>query len=169
MTEDAGPPGPPERFSSLPIREADATAAAGTGGSELIIRCDMSQAFGTGVGSAQAFEITGNRTAANGCAAAGAAMVFRNRGFPESRFPKAWFPRVLVSQGYGFPDKISRSLPSRPDPVRIVSLEYGSLFGLTQARQTSPEAPGDGPIPVPAILPRLSNSGGFDKTTPAPV
>src|SRR5882724_3110845 len=53
MTEDAGPPGPPERFSSLPIREADATAAAGTDGSELIIRCDMSQAFGTGVGSAQ--------------------------------------------------------------------------------------------------------------------
>jgi hypothetical protein len=99
----------------------------------------MSQAFGTGVGSAQAFEITGNRTAANGCAAAGAAMVFQNRGFPEFRFPKA-----LVSQGNGFPDKISRSLPSRPDPVRIVSLEYGSLFGLTQARQTSPEAPGDG-------------------------
>jgi hypothetical protein len=66
-------------------------------------------------------------------------MVFQNRGFPEFRFPKA-----LVSQDYGFPDKISRSLPSRPDPVRIVSFEYGSVFGLTQARQMSPEAPGDG-------------------------
>ena len=26
-----------------------------------------------------------------------------------------------------------------------------------------------GPIPVPAIPPRLNNSGGFDKTTPAPL
>jgi hypothetical protein len=59
-------------------------------------------------------------------------------------FPKPWFPKALVSQGYGFPDKISRSLPSRPDPVRIVSFEYGSVFGLTQARQMSPEAPGNG-------------------------
>jgi hypothetical protein len=29
--------------------------------------------------------------------------------------------------------------------------------------------PAMGPIPVPAIPPRLSNSGGFDKITPAPV
>jgi hypothetical protein len=76
--------------------------------------------------------------------------VFQSLGFPESRFPRIPvsqspdFPKPLVSQGYGFPDKISRSLPSRPDPVRIVSLEYGSVFGLAQARQMSPEAPGNG-------------------------
>src|SRR5713101_3666418 len=49
MTEVAGPPGPAERFSSLPIREADTAMEAGADGSELIIRCDMTQKFGTGV------------------------------------------------------------------------------------------------------------------------
>src|SRR5882757_3957078 len=116
MTEDAGPPGPVERFSSLPIREADAATAAGTERSELIIRCDMSQAFGTGVRHP-----TGNSTAGSGCAAAGAGVLVSQ---------STWFPRAI-----GFPDKLSRSLPSRPDPVRIVSLEYGLVFGLTQARQ----------------------------------
>jgi hypothetical protein len=98
----------------------------------------MSQAFGTGVGSARAFEID----------------AFQIDGKPDSRqwmrcrrsrhgFPESRFSRIPVSQSYGFPDKISRSLPSRPDPVRIVSLEYGSLPGHTQARQMPPDAPGD--------------------------
>jgi hypothetical protein len=123
MTEDAGPPGPAERFSSLPIRKADATAA-GTDGSELIIRCDMSQAFGTGVRSAQAFEIPRKPDGRQRMRCHRS----RSPGFPEH-----WLP-----------DKLSGSLPSWPDPVRIVSWEYGSVFGLTQARQTSPEAPGSG-------------------------
>src|SRR6266699_1926621 len=45
MTDAAGPPGPVERFSSLPIREADAAVATGADRSELIVRCDMAQAF----------------------------------------------------------------------------------------------------------------------------
>jgi hypothetical protein len=55
ITDVAGPPAPPERFSSLPIRGADAAAEGGADGSGLEFNCGM----------AQVFEIlTENRTAA---------------------------------------------------------------------------------------------------------
>jgi hypothetical protein len=43
MTDVAGPPVPPVRFSSLPIRKAD--AATGADGSNLEVNCNMAQAF----------------------------------------------------------------------------------------------------------------------------
>src|ERR1700693_6230945 len=45
MTEVAGPPAPPARFSSLPIRGADAASTAGADGSGLEANCSMAQAF----------------------------------------------------------------------------------------------------------------------------
>jgi hypothetical protein len=55
----------------------------------------------------------------------------------------------------GFPDKLSRSPPSRPDPVRIANLEYGSVFGSPQARLVSPDVPRRGPIPDPGDLTKV--------------
>src|ERR1700694_6235097 len=45
MTDVAGPPGAPLRFSSLLIRAADAAVAAGADGSNLEVNCSMAQAF----------------------------------------------------------------------------------------------------------------------------
>src|ERR1700676_612901 len=45
MTDVAGPPVPPLRFSSLLIRAADAAVAAGADGSNLEVNCSMAQAF----------------------------------------------------------------------------------------------------------------------------
>jgi hypothetical protein len=45
ITDVAGPPLPPERFSSLPIRGADAAAGGGADGSELDVNCSMAQTF----------------------------------------------------------------------------------------------------------------------------
>jgi hypothetical protein len=45
MTDVAGPPLPPVRFSSLPIRAADAARAEGADKSNLEVNCSMAQAF----------------------------------------------------------------------------------------------------------------------------
>src|SRR5258707_6666629 len=45
MTEVAGPPAPPERFSSSPIRGADAATGGSTDGSDLDVNCSMAQVF----------------------------------------------------------------------------------------------------------------------------
>jgi len=45
MTEVAGPPAPPGRFSSLPIRGAGAANTAATDGSGLEANWSMAQAF----------------------------------------------------------------------------------------------------------------------------
>src|ERR1700744_5207322 len=45
MTDVAGPPAPPERFSSSPIRGADAATGGSTDGSDLDVNCSMAQVF----------------------------------------------------------------------------------------------------------------------------
>src|SRR6516162_9338776 len=71
MTEAAGLPGPAERFSSLlPIRVAGAAMATGADGSNLIKKCDMARAFGTGRRLAETFGCSTfqrNRTGTSQC------------------------------------------------------------------------------------------------------
>src|ERR1700748_340664 len=45
MTDVAGPPAPPERFSSSPIRGADAATGGSTDGSDLDVNCSMAPVF----------------------------------------------------------------------------------------------------------------------------
>jgi hypothetical protein len=45
ITDVAGPPLPPERFSSSPIRGADATTGGGAEKLDLDVNCSMAQAF----------------------------------------------------------------------------------------------------------------------------
>src|SRR5229473_347174 len=72
MTDVAGPPLPPGRFSSLPIREADAARADGADESNLEVNCSM----------AQAFEIpTGNRKTTRRCSPGGAILRVPRRAF----------------------------------------------------------------------------------------
>src|SRR4030088_2955848 len=62
ITDVAGPPVPAARFSSLPIRGADA-ATAGADESNLEVNCNMAPAFDI---------LTGNWTATGRCSPAGA-------------------------------------------------------------------------------------------------
>src|SRR6266446_8717789 len=72
MTDVAGPPLPPVRFSSLPIRGADAARTDGADESDLEFNCSM----------AQAFEIpTGNRKTAKRRSPAGAILRVPRRAF----------------------------------------------------------------------------------------
>src|SRR5882724_1261499 len=145
MTDAAGPPGPAERFSSLPIREADTATMAGAKRSELIIRCDMAYGFGTGVWQrhlAQTFDIP------------------RQTGQPPTdALPREPLPR----QAFRIASQPARSRPDRQIGIWVSLWPHAS----------APNATGDtrrrGRFPVPAILSRLINSGGFDKTTPVPV
>src|ERR1700676_1815365 len=50
ITDVAGPPVPPTRFSSLPIRGAN-TPTDGRDGSDLVINCNMAQAFEVPMGA----------------------------------------------------------------------------------------------------------------------
>jgi hypothetical protein len=63
-----------------------------------------------------------------------------------------------------YPDTRSRSpFPAgRPHPLDRYQ-QYGTAFGSPQARKWGPTRPAAGPIPGPAILPRLINPVGFDK------
>src|ERR1035438_10230355 len=90
MTDVAGPPVLPLRFSSLPIRGADAATAAGANGSDLEVNCNM----------AQAFEIpTGNRTATGPCSPVGAHLF---PGTPSrSPLPAGPTPSAGSIQQYG--------------------------------------------------------------------
>src|SRR6185312_3433116 len=51
MTDVAGPPAPPPRFSSVPIRGTDAATAGGAGESNLETSCSMAQVFNIPTGN----------------------------------------------------------------------------------------------------------------------
>src|SRR5262249_1871730 len=63
------------------------------------------------------------------------------------------------------PDRLS----SRPDPVRIVTMEYGSVPGSAQARPTPGHALAGVRFQNPGDTSRLINSARFDKTDAATV
>src|SRR5882724_7473327 len=91
MTDVAGPPLPPVRFSSLPIRGADAARTDGADESDLEFNCSM----------AQAFEIpTGNRKTARRCSPAGAILRVPRRAFqiaaPGRPDPISWINRLAI-------------------------------------------------------------------------
>src|SRR5712672_3045937 len=91
MTDVAGPPLPPVRFSSLPIREADAARADGADESNLEVNCSM----------AQAFEIpTGNRKTTRRCSPGGAILRVPRRAFqiaaPGRPDPISWIDQLAI-------------------------------------------------------------------------
>src|SRR5260370_35328816 len=91
MTDVAGPPLPPVRFSSLPIREADAARAGGGHEHNLEVNCSM----------AQAFEIpTGNRKTTRRCSPGGAILRVPRRDLqiaaPGRPIPISWIDQLTI-------------------------------------------------------------------------
>src|ERR1700687_6199969 len=98
ITDVAGPPVPPARFSSLPIRGAGAATAAVADESNLEVNCNM----------AQAFDIpTGNRTATGRCSPAGAIQLVPRHAFtiaaPGRPDPSAGSTNLEYGSGFGSP------------------------------------------------------------------
>src|SRR6185312_2286931 len=125
MTDVLGPPGPVERFSSLPICGRNGSVADAAFGSEMEVICDM--AWGNWHGHlTQAFDIPWEtRKAASGANPAGAIRSF------------SFFSPGRVFQ------------PAQPSGSMV--LEYGSVTCLSQARHRQSHGPEAGSIPDPAI------------------
>jgi hypothetical protein len=120
MTDVAGPPLAPVRFSSLPIRGADAARTDGADESDLEVNCSM----------AQAFEIpTGNGKRPGDVLLPGAILRVPRRAFqiaaPGRPDPISWIDQLAIWVQFWLAASAHKYLVRR-DPRRADS-EHGDL------------------------------------------